>query len=238
MLELLNTIPDVCDGAQLERWLHDRLTAAHAISATDSGHAEQLVQIDGAAIAALCPPSQFGRYASAPFRRFAAALFCADLACYKTAADRVNFERLLFVLQTFCTGFRLFALRDAAGALLPIGYTGVYPVDEATFDKLEQADPELGNRLIAPLATTLINQHFLYLFNYSIAAPLRKTECSRRLLRALADDLHIATPRGLSTITVSADGVRVAQRLGMQQTGTLHFEGLAERVLTSRASSR
>lgn len=236
MLELLDSIPDVCDDARLERWLSARLDAARVLSAPEPQLAERLVQIDGAAIAAVCPPSQFGRYASAPFRRFAAALFCADLACYETAADRVNFERLLFVLQTFCSGFRLFALRDDEGGLLPVGYTGLYPVDEATFEKLEHADPQLGNRLIAPLATTLIHQHFLYLFNYSIVRPLRKTAGSRRLIDALAADLRTAAPRGLGTITVSADGVRVAERFGMRRTGTLHFAGLSESVLTRRAS--
>lgn len=236
MLELLNTIPDVCEDAQLERWLNGRLAAAQAISSSKPRLAERLLQIDGATISAACPQSPFGRYASPSFRRFAAALFCADLACYETAADRVNFERLLFVLQTCCTGFRLFALRDDENTLLPVGYTGVYPIDEATFEKLERADPQLGNRLIAPLPATLINQHFLYLFNYSIVRPLRKTECSRRLLAALAADLGTAAPRGLGTITVSTDGVRVAERFGMQQTGTLRFADHTEVVLTSRAS--
>jgi hypothetical protein len=236
MIELLNTIPDVCEQAQLDRWLDHQLIAIRRFTATEHARASaELLQIDGATIAGACAPSPFGKYASSSFRRFAAALFCADLACYETAADRVNFERLLFVLQSACAGFRLFALRDGAGALLPVGYTGVYPVDEATFTRLECGDASLADRLIVPLAAPLMHQHFCYLFNYSIIGPLRKSECSRRLLGALAEDLRQASPRGMATITVSNDGRRVAERFGMRQTATLHFAGLSEAVLTVRA---
>ena len=237
MLELLQTIPDGSRFADLEAWLAGQLHAIAHGAADFAAHSfDDLVRIEGADVEARCTPSPFGKQASAIFRRFTAAIFCADLACYTTAADQVNFERLQFVMHTACPGFRLFALRDRQDALLPVGYSAIHAISEATFAQLERADASLANRLIPPLAALPKDQHFCYLFNYSIVAPLRRTACSRQLLRSLAADIERLKPRGLCTITVSEDGVRVAERFGLRKIGSLRFGDLSESVLTVRFS--
>ena len=235
MTAQLYALPDWSDWTALSNWLANRLDALRGETARDLAHqADSVFCIAGEDVAASCASSPFGRYAASAWRSFASAIFCADLGCYDTAADQVNFERLLFVLHAYCEGFRLWALNDAHGGLLPVGYSSFYPIAEATFAQLERADPSLANRLIAPVATQPGERPFVYLFNYSIVAPLRRTTASRRLIHGMLSDLQRHAPRGLATITVSADGVRVASRCGMKQTGRVDFAGLSEAVLTAR----
>lgn len=230
-LALLATIPDWSDWTHLERWAQGTLDKVPQLL---SEKVFNFSSIEGASIVDLCPVSLFGRFASPAWRKFATAIFLADLACYTTSVDQVNFERLLFVLHTFPLGFRVWGIQVSSEEWLPVGYSAWYPVAEPTFGQLERADPLLASRLVAPLSTVEHGRSLVYLFNYSIAAPFRKAQYSKTLLAHLTEDIQKCSPKGLAAITVSSDGIRIAERLGLRITGSLLFDGLPESILTVR----
>ena len=63
---------------------------------------------------------------------------------------------------------------------------------------------------------------------------MRGTTCSKQLVRRFAEDVHSVAYQGLVAITVSAEGVRVAERFGMKRSGTLVVSGSEEWVYTVR----
>ena len=73
----------------------------------------------------------------------------------------------------------------------------------------------------------------LYLFNFSVAAHLKKTALTKSLMTMLAADLAKQKPQGLACITVSPDGVRIAQRLGMTCRGSLTIDNASEGVFVA-----
>lgn len=226
---LLRSVPDWSDWEKFHAWLQKKVQNVQTLQSRVD---HRMIAVDGTDIAKLAVPSPFGWYAQSAWRRFAAATFAADLVCYHTPADQVSFERLLLVLHAFPEGFRTWGVVDDEGEWLPVGYSGFYPIAEETFAQLEQADPRLASRWILPSSPSSgHNAAYVYLFNYSIAAPLRKSAYSKRLLSSLAADLATFSPRGMATITVSPEGLRVAKQFGLEPVGTVVFETLTEQVL-------
>lgn len=184
-----------------------------------------------------------GLFALPEWRRLVSAAFAADWASYSTPDDRTDFERHCFVLSRNPSGLRVWCLRGAGphGGALPVGYSFVYVVSEATFARFESKDQTLADRLIAPTpwyekALSSSGRRFAYLFSVSITAPLRRTEASRRLVKSLAADISEMNLSGLAAITVSPDGRRVCGRFGMVPVGSVSFGGLSEDLLVWRAS--
>ena len=72
----------------------------------------------------------------------------------------------------------------------------------------------------------------VYLFNYSIAPELRRSEASRALIAGLADDLA-AMPQSMpvAALCVSAEGVRVAERFGLRDHARIEVGGDLETVM-------
>lgn len=213
-----------------EAWLHRRLAALQSLPRAP-GLADAVMSLG------YLPPTEsscLGRYGDPRWLSFALGAFLADLACYPEPASQVGFERLLLVMHAFPEGFRLFYVELPELGFLPVGYTGFYPISAHVFQALEQDRPPLRARLVPPLSAFEPDGSFVYLFNYSIVAPLRGTSAAGRLVRALSSDVMAARPRGLSAITVSPDGARVASRFGMRHTGTIVQGGHEEQVFTVR----
>ncbi len=183
-------------------------------------------------------PGPIGRYGDARWRGLVGATFAADLACYAEPADQVSFDRLVDAMRVFPSGFRLWRARfddddgDAGSAWVPLGYTGVIPIAEATFARFEQGAVSLAGPTITALPAVEAGGSFLYLFNYSVVPWLRGTRMAARVVKALADDVARLPHRGLAALTVSRDGERVAERFGMAARGRV--EGAHEAAFTSR----
>lgn len=180
------------------------------------------------------PEGPLGRHGDPRFRAFALATFLADLACYPEPVDQVDLARLLYVMDVFPRGFRLWGAETPALGWVPVGYSGWYPIAPVTFELLEQRAASLRDRMVAPLPAVEPGGSFLYVFNFSVVPALRGTPTAGRLVRGLAEDLSATPHRGLAAITVSPEGARVVERFGMRRTGTLIVDGCEEAVLTCR----
>jgi hypothetical protein len=229
--ELFARVPDFCDGERFEPWLSASLSALGRIVRPPDG--APCVAVDGAALGP-APGGALGWFGSPAWRRLVGATLLADWASYPLPAHRVSFERLAFVMNAFPEGFRIFWLDCPGEGFLPVGYSGFYPIAPATFERLEGADGGLADRRIWPLTPAPPRGQYMYLFSYSIVDPLRRSPWSRRLVRALAEDVGERAPAGLAALTVSADGRRVAERFGLRQTGVVHHAGSEEWVYTGR----
>lgn len=179
-------------------------------------------------------PGPIGRYGDARWRGLVGATFVADLACYAEPSDQVSFDKLVDAMRAFPSGFRLWGARiaGAGSAWVPLGYTGVHPIAEATFARFEEGAVSLAGPAITSLPAVEDGGSFLYLFNYSVVKQLRGTAMAARLMKALADDVARTPHRGLAALTVSRDGERVAERFGM--TARARAEGAHEAVFTCR----
>ncbi len=171
-------------------------------------------------------------------RRFINALLLADWLSYGRSADRVSYVRLQGVVRDFRSGFRLYVCRPSEGELVPVGYSGWYPIEESVFEKMEQAPSSLTNRgQIRP--SLLFNPQdeqgaYVYLFNFSVAPSLKGGWLARRLLEDLKNELTAFPKRGLASVTVSEDGQRVSRRFGLEKTGAMTHEGDVEDVFVRR----
>jgi hypothetical protein len=179
--------------------------------------------------------SALGRYGQRRWRSFVLGTFLADLASYPAPVDQVGFERLAYVMAVFPRGFRLWGCDVGGAGWLPVGYSGWYPIAATSFELLEQKAASLRDRTVVPLPDVEPGGSFVYVFNFSIVPELRQTAASKRLVRALAEDITAARPRGLSAITVSPEGARVVERFGMKRTGAIVIGGGEEQVFTCRA---
>ena len=229
----LARVPDWADGPAAEAWLARTLDVVRALPpiaeedaygstvGTDLGLADQ--------------EGPFGRFGNDRWRRFALAVFAADLACYLTPEDRVAFDRLLYVLDGFPGGFRVW-WRRLGEDWLPVGYAAWYPISSGSLSRLERGDPTLAERLIPPVRVSPEGSA-VYVFNYSLDASSRRSKVSRALLSTLAAELADAGAATLTAITVSSDGIRVAERFGMERRATLVAGGLTEWVYIGRRGS-
>jgi hypothetical protein len=88
---------------------------------------------------------------------------------------------------------------------------------------------------MGPLRKLSPDGDYLYLFNASIIPRLRpQTAASRSLLKAFLTDIAKTEARGLASVTVSEDGARICQVLGLAYRGDMIFEGEAEQVYAAR----
>lgn len=215
------------DWADADAWLEARLATLKHLALSASSMEPVLYEEESGDV--------FGRYGRRRWRSFVLGTFLADLACYPEPVDQVGFERLAYVVHVFPRGFRLWGCEVPGIGWLPVGYSGWYPIAATSFELLEQKASSLRDRMVVPLPEVEPGGSFVYVFNFSIVPELRGTPASKRLVRALADDLAAAQPRGLAAITVSPEGARVVERFGMKRTGTLVIGGCEEQVFTSRA---
>lgn len=163
-------------------------------------------------------------------RAFVHGLWAADLAAYPRPADRVDWPRLAWVVDLFPTGFTLYTVEAPEGERVPVGYAGWYPVDRDTVRWLVRRPGALRHRgQIVPLRAVGPGDA-LYVFNYSMVAPLHHTGATRVLLTGLAAalDAHPGHPR--LALTVSPEGARVATRLGMSPRARVEVDGEEEVV--------
>lgn len=223
-LDPLAAVPDWIDGPAAGAWLARTLDAVAAlppIAGTDG-----FVATAGAELGLAAEPGPLGHFPDPRWRRFALAIFAADLACYLTPDDRVTFDRLLYVVDGFPRGFRVW-WRRAGEAWLPAGYSAWYPISPGSLARLERGDPTLTERLFPPVRHAPPDAP-VYLFNYSLDASSRRSALSRALLASLADDLAAAGVTTLAAVTVSPEGCRAAERFGMVRRATLTGGDLTE----------
>lgn len=231
--DVLESVPSWENWNVVEDWVAAARVAAAAPLRLDGG---ELCSLSGSEIAG-ASASVLGRYADISWRRFALATFAADLCCYFSKEDQVNFDRLLYVMHAFPEGFRVWWSRISDGAWWPVGYSGWYPVSDAVFSRIEAGDPSLSDRLIPPVRENRRPGCLLYVFNYSVTPSLRASPTSRALIKGLAADIDMEQPAALAAITVSADGVRVAERFGMRAQALLRIGDLTERIYIARRPS-
>lgn len=223
-MDLLDMLPDPLALATPARWINETVAAI----------AQATPERDGSTpfVAVGVPPVDrghpLGAWADARWRRAVFALLVADWTCYETDDDRANFERLAYFVTRFPAGFRLW-LSPLRGTFVPVGYTGWYAINTGMFEQLASGAPYLADRAIVPLCS-VDPDPLIYLFNYSIAAPYRRSEYSRRMLTAYWSDVNSHTPSGLAAVTVSEDGGRVARRAKMEPVATLPAGDLTEDV--------
>lgn len=176
------------------------------------------------------PKSPFGLYASENWQKFVLTTFLADLVCYEKAVDQVSFDRLLFVMHAFPQGFRVWWMQAEDRSWWPVGYTGWYPMLETAFEIFDKSPEKLKDRMVVPH----VQSPYLYLFNYSVEADLRKSALSKALIKTYVDDIQQQNGKGLACVTVSDDGARVAKQFGMHCSGYLQLDGTQEAVYTHR----
>jgi hypothetical protein len=229
---LLEGVPDLGDVAAATAWFEAKQAILRSLEPSPEIEASCRSVAVNDLVGAPSPP--FGRYGDAAWRKLVLATLLVDWSCYPAPVDRVGIERLFQVMHVFPAGFRVWWVNDPGSGWLPVGYTGWYPIAELTFETLDARTSALFDRNVPALPAIDPGGSFLYLFNYSVLESLRRTSCSRRLLRALADDLAAVPLRGLAAIAVSEEGIRVAERFGMRRSGTLVLDGAPEHVYTRR----
>ncbi len=161
---------------------------------------------------------------------FVRGVLVADWACYTAPEDQVDEARLRRVIETFPEGFRLY-LREGR----PVGYTGWYPLPRDLFDRLHDTPQNFTHRgQIMPLPSLSPQGDYLYLFNYSIIPALHKTPESSALVQDFARTVRATPHRGMAAVTVSPDGVRVAEKFGMTYRGDMTHDSVKEGVYAFR----
>jgi len=223
-------VPDRGDLHALASWLDER----RAFLRDREPSAEWAASVEPLGYSEEAPPGPFGHHGDPLWRAFAWATFLADQASYPEPVDQVDLARLLYVMAVFPRGFRLWGAEAPGLGWVPVGYSGWYPIAESSFELLEQRAASLRDRMVVPLPAVEPEGSFVHVFNFSIVRALRGTVASKRLVRGLAGELAGVRRRGLSAITVSPEGARVVERLGMRRTGTMVVGGCEEGVFTGR----
>jgi len=223
--KLLNSVPDFFNDQDTGNWIQRLKQLKLPLNIEESN----ILSMEWSDLQEKKDPL-LGHYASEKWRKFVLATFMADLLSYNTPVDQVNFERLLFVMHAFPQGFRTWWIQLANDSWIPVGYTGWYPMLETTFELFERNPEKLKDRMVVPQ----LSSHYLYLFNFSVVPTLKKTPFSRLLMKGFLKDINEQQAQGLACITVSEDGVRVANSLEMSCKGHLTIDGIAEDVFTVR----
>jgi hypothetical protein len=97
---------------------------------------------------------------------------------------------------------------------------------------LEQPPATAPDRSFVVPATVGEAAAGVYLFNYSIAAELRRSGASQALIAGLADDLgSMAKGLPVAALCVSDAGIRVAERLGLRAHARIEVGGDLETVM-------
>lgn len=231
---LLNTIPDFVNWEEAILWMQEGQQLAAQLTPQDAFDAE-IQSLEWRDIEQK-GESPFGLFASENWRKFVLATFLADIVSYQNPSDQVNFDRLLYVMHCFPQGFRTWWIKFANGTWWPVGYTGWYPMLDTMYDLFEQNPGKLKDRMVVPNVSSVETSPYIYLFNYSVAPPLKESGLSSMLMKCCVQDVTAQNAKGLACITVSEDGVRIAQRFGMQCSGYLNLSGNPEGIYTLRIS--
>lgn len=163
-------------------------------------------------------------------RKLILACYLADLACYPNEFEQVSLSRLAQAICVFPRGFNLLWVQTGRDSYLPVGYTAWHPISETQFQVLTQKPAKSSHQKTLPGPPPDPEGKFLYLFNYSVTESVKKTEASRVLIKNYAKALPSA--KGLSCITVSQDGARIAKKFGMTPARTLRVCGKKEVVFS------
>jgi hypothetical protein len=159
-------------------------------------------------------------------------MLAADWACYPKPQDQAETPRFLSVTAAFPEGFKLYCL-PSNGRLLPVGYTGWYPIEKSVFEILHNTPEHLTHRGAMKPQPLSRDENYIYLFNYSVIQSLRRTPVSARLVKLYAAEiLGIPRLKGIAAVTVSEDGQRVARKFGMELRGDMTHDGDIEPVYT------
>ena len=156
------------------------------------------------------------------------ALLAADHRCYPRPVDRLSRERAELLLAAAELRVRLWF--DAQGE--PCGYTAIHTIAAPVLALLERPPATATDRGFVVPATAGEAAAGVYLFNYSIAAELRRSAASRALIAGLADDLgSMASGLPVAALCVSDEGIRVAERLGLRAHARVEVGGDLETVM-------
>lgn len=176
----------------------------------------------------------FGLFSSKAWRKFVLATLCADHISYQDRDKQVDFERLLFVMHAFPQGFRTWWVKLPNGTCWPVGYTGWYPMLESAFDLFRNKPAKLKDRMVVPNIHVNGERPYLYLFNFSVAPEFKKTFLTKMLIKTFVEDIQMQNAAGLTCITVSEDGIRIAKRFDMAYKGDLIVNGNTEGIYVKR----
>lgn len=231
----LKTIPDFSCWEKARHWLQQSQEVIHNYEFNLLSPQETFF-LDYVEIQEPTEPL-FRLFSSQNWRKFVLSTFLADLVSYPKLVDQVDFDRLLFVMHAFPQGFRIWWRKFPNQVWLPVGYTGWYPMLETHFEIFEHHPEKLKDRMVVPYPSSLRNQPYLYLFNYSVIPCLKRSPLTKQLMEKYAQDINTQQARGLACITVSEDGTRVAHRFGMKYSGALNFNGNLERVYVKRSQN-
>jgi hypothetical protein len=233
-LALLQSVPDLNDWAGVSAWVErtlDKIVKCDFATAADSF---QMVTFPGDAMI----DPVLGPYGSADWRRFALSVFLADWACYTHPADRGDFARLMSIVAAFPQGFRVYFANLNDGTPVPVGYTGWYPITADMFNVLHDRPHQITHRgFMVPLKELAAQDNYIYLFNYSIIDQLRKTAQSSQLIKGMVDQIKSVAYKGLGAVTVSEDGIRIAEQFGMRFKGDITHDGETESAYCLRVSA-
>jgi hypothetical protein len=177
-----------------------------------------------------------GAEGSIEWRKFFLATLVSDWACYTTPVDRADYARLKYIMTSAYRYFRVWCCRNADGELLPVGYSGWYPIAPFVFNSL-RGDPsqidDLGVfmplRFARPEDTS-----YAYAFNISIIEPLKNTLCAQRMIRAYKRDGQKAG-QNIAAITVSPEGTKFSNLGQLRAAGVVTVQGESETLFLSHA---
>ena len=142
-------------------------------------------------------------------------IYLADHATYPPHLQAV-WPRFQSSFLAFPRGFTLWW-----GGGIPVGYTAWHAVDPERLRRLDE-QPGLDESLppVPPTPGAAV-----YVFNYSLVVPLRKSPFSGMILRTLAAQIAVVRPSRLGAGVVSPEGQRVAARFGMRLRGPMKNRG-------------
>lgn len=230
--KLLDQVPDFTDWDKTRRWINKGRKFIQSYSEKAFLESE-IYSLEWNSIQEKSE-FPFGLYSSKTWQKFVLATFCADIVSYTKRVDQVNFERLLYVMHAYPQGFRIWWTRLSNGTCWPVGYTGFYPMLETTFELFKNHPERLKDRMVVPNTHVTTERPYLYLFNFSVPAQLKKTFLTKILIKSFVEDIQSQNAAGLACITVSEDGIRIANRLDMSYRGDLQIDGSLEGVYVKR----
>jgi len=230
--DLLRLVPDWKNWDEVQAWIQQGVNLSKHFS-RDQITSDSFISLSWADLLEE-GKVPLGLYASEKWRKFVLMIFLADLISYPNTVDQVNFDRLQFVMHSFPVGFRAWWIQLPNQSWWPAGYTGWYPMYENVFSSFETSPAQIKNRMVVPNLYVKNSDAFLYLFNYSVAPGLKKSQLSNALIKTFSHEIHSKKPRGLACISVSEDGDRIASKFNMSSSGAFSIGENIEKVFTKR----
>jgi len=171
-----------------------------------------------------------GAEASPAWRRFFLATLFADWACYEALVDRADYARLKYIMTSAARYFRVWMCTLPDGQILPVGYTGWYPIARFVYDGLQRDPSQIDDRgIFMPLRYVAPEDiRYAYAFNISIIKELKNTSCSRQMIRSYQKDARSLGKAGIAAITVGADGAKLSSMTDFKKSGTVTVQGESE----------